>query len=254
MFPGSAAAFCGVDIQTVGVGEYVVPTIGTGVTIGEPGAGTAQAESDPTATITTLTPRRLTGNFPINREDLAKFPGMEDAWRMELSDALQNAIDVDLLTKNNKGLLDKGTDPTAPNVATPAADFLSDLYGAVDGAYATNINQIRVLYGPETYAYAGGLVVVANHPETVADKVMRVSGGVFVTDNAGAYASNRQEALVIKGAARRNAVGAMWNGVQIIRDEFSKAAEGQIKMTVLAMWDFEVIRTGGYSRKRYRTS
>ncbi len=179
---------------------------------------------------------------------------MEDGLRMDLADGLQNAIDVDLLTRAATGLLAYGTAPTSPGAATTAATFLSDLYGAVDGAYAGNIADIRVLYGPETYAYAGGLVVVANHPETVADKVARIAGGVLVTDNAGAYASNRQEAVVIKGPARRNVVGAMWNAAQVIRDEVTRARQGEVRLHIIGMWDFSVVRTAGFTRKSYRTS
>ena len=74
VLPGSAAAFCGIDVQMADVGEVLVPVITTGVTIGFVAAGAAQAESSPAAAVTTLTPRRGTGNFPVNKEDLAKFP------------------------------------------------------------------------------------------------------------------------------------------------------------------------------------
>ena len=181
---------------------------------------------------------------------------LEDGLRADLGDAVQNAMDVDLLTRTGAGLLDLGSDPdTVPTgSATLAATFLTDLYSGVDGVYAGSVGQVRVLYGPETYAYAGGLAIATAHPETVIDKVSRIAGGVLVTDNAGAYASNRQEALIIKGAARRNCVGALWSGVQIIRDEVTRAREGEVRMHVIGMWDFAVIRSAGYIRKAYRTS
>ena len=254
VFPNSAAAFCGVDVSTVAVGEQTVPVIGTGVTIGFPGRVTAQAESSPTAAVTTLTPRRGTGNFPIAKEDLLKFPSMEDAWRMELSDAVMNAVDVDLLTLATKGLLAFGTAPTAPTDATTAAEYLADVYGAVDGALASNIDQIRLLVGPETYGHMGGAIYDTGSGMTVVDKLQSIGVGVLVTDNAGAYAGNMQEGLVIVGPPRRNAQGVMWGGVEIIRDEYTLASTGQIKFTVNVMWDFEMLRTTGYTRKRYRNS
>ena len=254
IFPDSAAAFCGVDVFQSDIGDQLVPVIGTGVTIGEPGRATAQAESSPGAAITTLTPRRLTGNFPIAREDLLRFPGMEEAWRAELNGAVQNAIDVDLLRRNNKGLLDVGTDPTPPTSATTSTTFFTDLYEGVDGTYANGVGQVRMLIGPETYVYAGGLAISAIENETVIEKLSRLAGGVFVSDNVGAYASNRQEALVVKGGPRRNSTGTMWQGVEIIRDEVTGADAGTIKFTVAVFWDFEVLRAGGYIRKRYRRS
>ena len=253
LFPMSAAAFCGVDVSTVDVGEVLVPVITTGVTIGFVAAGAAQAESSPEAAVTTLTPRRGTGNFPVNKEALAVFPGMEDAWRMELTSAVQNAIDVDLLTLASKGLLvSGGTAPTDPSDPTTAAEFLADVYGAVDGVYASSVNQIKLLIGPETYGYMGGLIYDTGSGMTVADKLMSIGVQVLVTDNAGPYAANDQDGLVIVGPPRRNAIGVTWRGVEIIRDEFSLAREGQLRFTVAVMWDFENVRSAGYVRKSYR--
>ena len=253
VFPMSAAAFCGVDVITVPVGQVLIPVITTGVTIGFVAAGAAQAESSPEAAVKTLTPRRGTGNFPVNKEDLAVFPMMESAWRMELTDAVQNAIDVDMLTLASKGLLVAGgTDPTDPADATTAVEFLADVYGAVDGVYASSVNQIKLLVGPETYGYMGGLIYDTGSGMTVADKMAAIGVQVLVTDNAGPYAQMDQEGLVIVGPPRRNAVGVMWNGVEIIRDEFSLAREGQLRFTVAVMWDFENVRTDGFIRKSYR--
>ena len=255
VFPEGAAAFCGVDVQSVGVGQQLVPVLSTGVTIGGPHTDSSSVtETTGAVTISTLEPRRLNGSFAVKQTDLATFPMIEDALRADLGDAVSNAIDVDLLRRSSEGLLAFGTAPTAPANATTAAEFLADLYSGVDGAYAGSVGQVRVLYGPETYAFAGGLVVVANHPETVIDKVSRISGGVLVTDNAGPYSGNRQEGLIVKGAARRNCVGALWNGVQIIRDEVTRAKEGEVRIHVIGMWDFAVVRTAGYVRKSYRRS
>ena len=255
VFPMGAAAFCGVDVQSVGVGQVVVPVLATGVTIGGPYTNSTEAtETTGAVTLSTLEPKRLNGSFAVRQKDLATFPMIEDALRADLGAAVQNAIDIDLLKRTDAGLLDFGTDPTAPANATTAAEFLVDLYSGVDGVYAGSIGDVRVLYGPETYAFAGGLVIATGHPETVIDKVSRISGGVLVTDNAGAYTGNRQEGLVIKGVGHRNCVGALWNGVQIIRDEVTRAREGEVRLHVIGMWDFAVVQTAGYVRKSYRRS
>ena len=253
VFPMSAAAFCGVDVMTVPVGQVLVPVITTGVTIGFVSAGDAQAESSPVAAVTTLTPRRGTGNFPINKEDLAVFPMMEDAWRMELTDAVQNAIDVDLLTLASKGLLKAGgTDPTDPADATTAAEFLADVYGGVDGALASSISQVKLLVGPEVYGFMGGLVYDTGSGMTVVDKMASIGVDVLVSDNVGPYAQNDQDGLVIVGPPRRNSIGVTWGGVEVIVDNFPLAREGQLRYTVLVMWDFENVRTDAYIRKSYR--
>ena len=255
VFPQSAAAFCGVDVQSVQVGQQLVPVLGTGVTIHGPYTDDTEAtETDGAVAVTTLEPKRLNGSFAVRHTDLATFPMLEDGLRADLGDAVSNAMDVDLLRRTGAGLLAFGTAPTAPANATTAAEFLVDLYSGVDGSMASSVGEVRVLYGPETYAFAGGLVIATGHPETVIDKVSRIAGGVLVTDNAGAYTGNRQEGLIIKGAARRNCVGALWAGVQVIRDEVTRARQGEVRMHVIGMWDFAVVRTDGYVRKSYRRS
>ena len=257
VFPAGAAAFCGVDVQSVEVGQQVVPVLATGVTIHGPYTDdTEAAESTGDVDFSTLQPRRLSGSFAVKHTDLATFPMLEDSLRADLGDALQNAVDVDLLTRAATGLLTSGngTDPTAPTAATTGETFISDAYSGVDGIYASNINQVRMLMGPETYQYCGGLPYQTNRPDLTLEKLQGLLGGVFVTDNAGAYANNRQEGLVVKGPARRNCVGALWAGVQIIRDEISRARQGEVRLHVIGMWDFKVLRTAGYVRKRYRTS
>ena len=254
VFPASAAAFCGVDVQSVPVGQVVVPVLATGVTIHGP--YTEATESTGDVDLSTLQPRRLSGSFAVKQTDLATFPMLEESLRADLGDALQNTVDVDLLTRADTGLLTSGngTDPTAPTAATTGSAFITDAYSGVDGIYASNVNQIRMLLGPETYQYAGSLLFQNNRPELTLEKLQGLVGGVFVTDNAGAYANNRQEGLIVKGPARRNCVGALWAGVQIIRDQVTRARQGEVRLHVIGMWDFTVLRTAGYIRKRYRTS
>ena len=92
--------------------------ISTGLTIGFPGAGTAQAEGAPVAATKTLTPSAGHRQFPGNKEDMLKYPGLEEGWRAEMAEAIQNALDIDLLRKTDAGILDHGMDPTAPADAT----------------------------------------------------------------------------------------------------------------------------------------
>ena len=195
------------------------------------------------------------GEFPDRPGRPRRFP--HDGRRLAdgVDRRVQNAIDVDLLTLASKGLLKAGgTDPTAPSDATTAPEFLADVYGAVDGAMSSAVNMNRLLVGPEVYGYMGSLIYDAGSGMTVADKLASIGVQVLVTDNAGAYASNAQDGLVIVGPPRRNAVGVTWRGVEIIRDEFSLAANGQLKFTVLVMWDYANVRPDGFIRKSYRRS
>ena len=115
-------------------------------------------------------------------------------------------------------------------------------------------NQNKLLVGPETYAHMGATIFDAGSGMNVVDKLMSVGVNILVTDNAGAYSANDQDGLVIVGPPRRNSVGVTWGGVEVVVDNFSLAPEGQLKYTILVMWDFENVRPAGYVRKSYRRS
>ena len=69
-----------------------------------------------------------------------------------------------------------------------------------------------------------------------------------------AYASNFQDALVVKGVARRNCVASVWDGIQLIPDAITRATQGEVKITAVMLYDFSVLRTAGYNRHRFRNA
>ena len=82
VFPQSAAAFCGVDVQSVDVGQVVVPVLGTGVTIHGPYTDDTEAtESTGAVTLSTLEPKRMNGSFAVKQTDLVVSPtGSDIPW------------------------------------------------------------------------------------------------------------------------------------------------------------------------------
>ncbi len=139
VFPDSAAAFLGVDMPTVGVGEQVFPVLTSGATAQTPAKNAAINPTDDTGAFSAevLSPSRLQTSFLYSREDPAKFAGMDAALRQNLSDALADGLDKAVIAGTN-GLL-TGTNLPNHNVTTVTtfALFLSQLaYGRVDGKYA----------------------------------------------------------------------------------------------------------------------
>ena len=48
---------------------------------------------------------------------------------------------------------------------------------------------------------------------------------------------------------RASATAALWSGFELtIRDEVTKAAEGRVALTALALWNFKVVREAAYTR------
>ena len=82
---------------------------------------------------------------------------------------------------------------------------------------------------------------------------MAITGGLRVSSLVPAYASNRQDAVVVKGPARSNTVATMWDAVSI-EDVVTDAKKGWVKIYLVTMFDFAVVREDGYVRHRFRTS
>ena len=90
VFPQSCAAFIGVDMPTVGVGEAVYPVLTTNADVGTPAENAAQGETTGSFSAEVLSPSRLQASFFYSREDRARFAGMDSALRMNLGTAVRN--------------------------------------------------------------------------------------------------------------------------------------------------------------------
>ena len=101
---------------TVGVGEAVYPVLSTSADAGTPAEGIAQDETAGGFTADVLSPSRIQASFFYSREDRARFAGMDSALRMNLSEALSDKLDQQILNGTN-GLLHSTNIPNN-NVST----------------------------------------------------------------------------------------------------------------------------------------
>ena len=148
VFPASCAAFLGVDMPTVGVGEAVFPVLTTSADVNVPAENIESAETAGAFSADVLSPARLQASFFYSREDRARFSGMGEALRMNLSDALSDKLDQQVLN-GDEGLLN-GTVLANHNVSTETTYALyrsQFAYGRVDGTYATGTGELKVVMG-----------------------------------------------------------------------------------------------------------
>ena len=106
---------------------------------------------------------------------------------------------------------------------------------------------MRLLVGSATLAHMSGLYRGNSADDSAVDSVRRISGGLRVSPHVAAVASNKQDVIVRRGT-RRDAVAPMWQGVQLIPDEITKAGTGEIVVTAVLLAAFKVLRTGGFAR------
>ena len=257
VFADSSAAYLGVAMPTVGVGEqqYIALTAGTAAEQKAKGASVDAKEA--TFTPKALTPLRLSARYLFSIEDAARLRGMESALRSDLRAAMRDALDVQVISGSGDASSVAGflADPAKgglPAEADPGAAIafggVTGLFaGQVDGLYSKTVNDVRMLIGEGSYQHIIGL---QSNGIFIAD---RFRNQFQVTANTPDAANSVEEGIAFKTARPTgNAVAPIWQGIQLIRDPYSAAASGQISLTAVMLWNFAILRAAAYDRVKVK--
>ena len=264
VFAGTAASYLGVSMPQVSVGEANYPVLSAGVSPEMKSKAAVKDAEAATISATVLEPRRLTARYVFSVEDASRLRGMEEALRRDLSGALGEKIDDQILNGNGtapnvNGFLSALTAPTAPTTVASFSDFVGAASRAVDGRYARNLTGVRTLVGAATYALAGTLMNTSGDV-ALSDYLIARSGG-FLTSAlipappASGTGANVQAAIVYRAArGAGSAVAPVWQGLELIRDPYTHAAKGQVSITAVMLWAFSIIRTDAYVRRAFKVA
>ena len=253
VFPSPLSMAMGIDRRSVGVGPTNVPvvTAPTGAVQAVTAIGTAVVDETVTITGEHLSPKRLQVGATIGRDELSSFVGLEDDVEMTLREALMSGLDRQALyATGSEGLLTHGNAPAADAVVETFASIWGDVSGAIDGRYASRLADLSVVVGPATYRLGTTLYRdAAGDAETVIEKLDRVTAGVMTTAHVADPAADDQQAVIARGGAMHTGQAQrMWGGVEVIRDPYTLAAEGQIRLSLVLMQATAMVRTAVYKR------
>ena len=172
--------------------------------------------------------------------------------------ALADGLDKEIIQGTN-GLL-TGTVLANNNVSaiTTFELYKSQFaYGRVDGKYASTVDDIRIVMGSGTYSHASTTYRANGNQADAADAALDVlmarTGGVKVSAHVPALANTKQNAVIRLGM-RRDMVAPVWEGVTLIPDEISLAANGQIKVTAVMLHAVKVLRAGGFYKQQVQNA
>ena len=253
VFARSAAAWCGVMMPAVGVGQREFPVVTAGTTATTEAKAAAVDAAAATFTVKAATPRRLTARYLFSIEDLAVFAGMEEALRADLGGTMSEELDKALLvgdgtSPNVAGLFDTDSGIAAPTAATAEATvqtYIGAVTDQVDGRYANTGMTVRLLTGAPTYRHMASKFITGTDTSALRH-IETISAGVRVSAHVPAVAAKKQELLSVRAGGY--AVAPMWPAVSMIRDPYSAAAKGQISLTVVILYGFVVARADGFVR------
>ena len=137
----------------------------------------------------------------------------------------------------------------ARSAASTYAHYVSELlYGRVDGRYAADLSDIRVVMGSDTYANAA-TKLPTNGEENALARIRNDSGGVRVSAHVPITAGSKQNALVRRGL-RRDMVAPVWGAVSLIPDEITLAKKGQVQLTAVLLHAVKILRVGGFHKEQ----
>ena len=257
IFPDGVASFLGVGMPTVGTGEQTYTVLTTSATVRTPAENADADETTGAFSASVLSPKRAQASFFWSIEDEARLSGMESALRSNLQAALSSKFDDLLLNDSTAGLLSGGlTAPSDPSAVIEWEGYKSLLTSQVDGTYATEPRQVRILIGSGTYSHSETLyrVLAANGGvnESGYELLVRKSGGVRISSHVPAPSSDIQGAIAVRRPSATHGIMPVWRGITLIPDRITKAKSGQVILTAVALWSLAVVRSAGFGRVKIK--
>ena len=265
VFSQSIAGNLRVEMPAAESGTYAIGSITTNVTAGAVAADADVPQTAGAITLQSTTPHRVGGSMQIRIEDIAAIgtTNFESAIRQNLMEVMAEALDNQILNGTGSsnqitGLFTAlGSAPTNPSATVTFDSALATAAGGIDGLFATNLGQVNLVVGPETYRKFAQVWRDGTQAKgDIAFDAYYANRGGSIVSNARMPdpASNIAQALRIKtGRALRTAVSPTWAGGIGIDDPYSGARAGQRAFTVNALiGDVLVIYSDAYDRIAFK--
>lgn len=259
LFPGSVAARMGGQMINVGQGQLEYPVATSGATVGWQ-ATELGAVGGPSVYATTdkpLAPNNTMGiQMRITRKALKQSgDALEQAVRRDMNGAMGQEMDrVAFLGTGADGqplgvitgAATYGITATAINAAPSWSAFRAAVVRFITGNAATGPGDVRALIRPEVWDTLDGILVGDGGFKFEYDRLTEALGSVAMSSNA--LAAPAGDPLATSALLTTTAGGvspffvATWGAVDLIRDPYSDAAAGGLRLTALATMDITVAR------------
>lgn len=262
LFTRSAAAYLGVAMPSVPVGqtEYVIMATGTSADVRSDGVALDAGAA--TLTRTTVNPVRATAGYLFGVEDTQRVRGLEEALARDMRSALSDKLDslaingaaaVANTSPAIAGIISSLSNPTNPSSVATWSDYLDAFDAPVDGLYADTGDMVRMLVNSDTYKQARKLVIGTNSGTLLRDRPEMSAGRFRVSAHMPATASTIATAITYTGGTSRpGLVMPVWSGARLIRDEYSEAPAGRVRLTLLTLVGYAMVDSSVYRRLEYK--
>ncbi len=257
LFAASVATQMGARVVNIAAGTEAYPIVTSAVAAGWQNGETADVAGPTTFTTAQrgLEPDQTLGiQMKVTRRAMKQSQGLEEAIRRDMSEAIRVQMDAAAFqgTGTNgqpNGIIaervaygitttDIGAAPTWDNIREQIVSFMT--LNAANGP-----GDVRIMIRPEIWDAMSNLISGIAISEY--DRMSDALGAVVQSSNALLAPSG--DPLASNALMTTNAGGVapfligLWGGVDLIRDPYSDAASGQLRLTGLLTADVNVLRT-----------
>ena len=254
IFAETSGAYMGVQRPSVPVGETHYYALSGGATADVRSDGVAKDAEAATFTTESVAPVRATARYLFGVETTARIRGFEEALRADIRAVLGDKLDKLALNGQAavantspavEGIISQLTDPTDPTAVAAWNDYYGLYASRVDGKLSMDGSNVRLLVNPDTFKHAVGLQV-ATSGELLRRELP--AGRFRASANMPDTVSTIATILSYTASARTGFVQPVWRGITLIRDQFSKAAEGQVALTAIMLTGAAMVDASQYGR------
>lgn len=259
LFANSSATQMGCRMINVGVGEIEFPVATGGAQPGWAGSETGDVPGPQAYTTVDrpMTPDHTLGvQMKITRKALKQAgQGLEQAVRRDMSAAIQQETDRAIFLGSGSGGEPLGIFPgastygiteTAIGAAASYAAFRAAAVRFMTANTASGPGAVNLLLRPEVFDAMDDTPWDAGSGVTEWDRLVAKMGSVVMTTNGIAAPSGDPVASSALLTTTTNGVApafvGMWGAVDLVRDPYSDAKSGQLRLTALTTMDVTVAR------------
>ena len=269
LFAESAAQRLGISMPPVPPGVSSYPVVTAGASAAQRAKGQAAGDTAWTVGVSELKPSRNTVTLTFSEEDILRLPQLEQALRRDLGAALVEGVDKSIFS-GDAGATGTDADITGLSTAAGVNDLsltqankasasalLLALAGLVDGTHAAQMSDLAVVVSPAAFQlWGGGVAAPAVDTKTILAflreaglEQITVRGGLETETTNGKFGAFIALGRGLPGAG----VAPIWQSAALIRDPYSGAKSGEVRLTLSTFWAFGLPRASNFARLKFVT-
>ena len=246
-------------------GSALFPILTSGTVPAAAAKGVAVDAAAGVFTLQTAKPKRISGRYLIGIEDLTEFPAAEESLAADVRAVAFELLDQQIVAgdgtgANFSGILKLLTTPTAPTAIVTWDGFVDSVVDGV-GKYAPGMQDVTLLLGVESYRLAAKMtgrgsatVDPPQQPSPVLNFLSReYQANIFSSGQIPAMdaTSKIQSAIRVGSMAKQYGVAPIW-GVEVLRDPYTAAAQGQVALQLHILANFVLKSKNGWSELQFK--